>query len=381
MKLKYIYISFITSGVILAACNSGNSSVQNSGSLPYNGGGELVTPPATQYLLSDSFSCGALPLCQSSNPDYLSCVSAAAVSNCNSLQSLNNNGMTINDSRNIYISGASQSFITIGTPPSWQTSESQNQTLFAAYTLTYNPDIITPANLVGYPVQDQSIQQFAQSQESLDTCAYYVDNTAGDKDYTPWVSHCSAFAAWAVNSVYNQNIPPLQPRGNLGYDWCGLADANSQGLASGQNNWLNVESSSFSTNPNYTSVQAIAQALANAGCGVVANFYNTSGAGHIGVILPSTWQLAQSMQNYSAQLSSPNYPLNVPVADPVSFQQFLQMNGPEEMQAGLYNFQHTTTFNGFYSELNPPLSPVTDAQVMTNFASVIYYYNTATCNY
>lgn len=376
MHLRKILPIIIYSAGMLAACQSGSAASQNNTD-PGTPSYDESIPLATQYLSSDSYSCNALPVCQTPSPDYLSCVSSVALANCNNLQGLNQNGMTLNDSRNSYAAGFSQNFSATGITPGWQTSESANQTLFAAYTITYNPDPSAPANSIGYPVQDQAIQQYAASQGSVSTCTYYVDNNT--KSFSPWVSHCSAFAEWAVSSVFNQDIPPLQPRGDLGYDWCGLADANSQGLASGANNWTNVESSSFAAN--YSSAPAVAQALANAGCGVVANFYNSSGAGHIAVILPNTWQQAESMQGVSMQLNNPNYPYNVAVVDSSSFQQFLQMNGPEEMQAGLYNFQHTTVFNGFYTELNPPLAPATDPEIADNFAGIIYYYNTATCSY
>lgn len=365
MKYRGKNLILVCSGAILAACQNGSSTSQSS-----------TVPLATQYLSSDNYSCNALVLCQESNPDYLSCVSTSAVDNCNALQGLNQGGMTLNDSRNSYAASFSQDFSATGLVPGWQTSESANQTLFAAYTITYNPDPSAPANSIGYPVQDQAIQAYAQAQESLTTCTYYVDNEI--KSFSPWVSHCSAFAEWAVNSVFDQNIPPLQPRGDLGYDWCGLADANSQGLANGENNWARVESSSFAMND--VSAPVVAQALANAGCAVVANYYNSSGAGHIAVILPNIWQQAKNLQTYSAQLESPNYPLNVMVSSSGSFQQFLQMNGPEEMQAGLYNFQHTTTFNGFYTELNPASHPASDSQIMSNFSNVLYYYNTETCS-
>lgn len=366
MKRKNKILIIAYAGVMIVGCQSGSSAGQsNTPSLP------------SQYLSSDSYSCSALPVCQGTSPDYLSCVSSTALANCNSLQSLNQGGLTLNDSRNSYAAGFSQDFSATGIIPGWQTSESVNQTLFAAYTITYNPDPSAPVNSIGYPVQDQAIQQYAASQASLSTCTYYVDNNT--KSFSPWVSHCSAFAEWAVSSVFNQHIPPLQPRGNLGYDWCGLADANSQGLASGENNWANVKSSSFAAS--YPAAPVVAQALANAGCAVVANFYNSSGAGHIAVILPNTWQQAQGMQDTSMQLESPNYPSNVAVTSSTSFQQLLQLNGPEEMQAGLYNFGHTTVFNGFYTELNPPLNPATDSQIISNFASIIYYYNTTTCSY
>ena len=87
------------------------------------------------------------------------------------------------------------------------------------------------------------------------------------------------------------------------------------------------------------------------------------------------------MQDFSQALQNPIYPSYIVVNGPDSFQKLLQAYGPEEMQAGLYNFEHTTTYNGFYTELNPPTAPVTDSQIINNFTQIIYYYNTSTCSY
>lgn len=314
-------------------------------------------PQTTQMIFSDDYSCLLLPICSDGQSAGLDCVSNQAYQRCQSLQALNQSGVNLNDSNNLYIYmfQAQKSLLSI-IWPLWMNVNNPT-TLFAGFTMVYSPDPSALDNYIGWPVSNPSgLQQQAYESSSADTCLPYTNNSI--TSFSPWLSHCSAFAAWAESTVFSVQVPPSQPRPLLGYSWCGLANANNAELTLGVDGWESVSAYSTATESPVT-----AQILANMGCAVVANYYNSSGAGHIAVILPSTYQVAQVLQEGS------NYPLNVLVTNTSTFQSLVSQVGPEEMQAGLYNFQHTVVYNGFFSELRTP----------DGFSSVVYFYTPASC--
>lgn len=310
----------------------------------------------TQAIFSDDYNCFMLPVCSSGTAD-LTCVSPQAYQRCQSLQTLSQSGVTLNDSNNLYIFMFQQQ---VGAGPyAWPMwmSIATPTTLFAGFTITYNPDPTAVANKIGWPVESLGLQQEAYLAGNGSNCLAYTNN--GEKSYSPWLSHCSTFTEWAESQVFSVQVPPAQPRGVLGYDWCGLANENNADLINGNNGWASVTDSDIVAEP-----PVAAQILANLGCAVVVNYKNTAGsAGHIAVVLPSTYQVAQKLQQGS------NYPRNVLVNSSSSFEALLNQVGPEEMQAGLYNFQHTVVYNGFFSELSAP----------QDYTSIVYFYNQASC--
>jgi|GEM_PF-1531644 len=309
-----------------------------------------------QMIFSDSYNCLLLPVCSAGQAASLSCVSSSAYQRCLQLQGLTQSGIGLNDSNNLYISMFQKQKTISGILwPMWMTINAPT-TLFAGFSMTYSPDPSAVNNQIGWPVNSLSLQQQAFASGSSSTCLPYTNN--GIQSFSPWLSHCSTFTQWAESTVFNVQVPPTQPQQGLGYDWCGLANKNNAGLTAGNNGWSNVTTSSQSV-----AAPVAAQILANQGCAVVVNYFNTTGAGHIAVVLPSTWQVAAILQNSS------NYPLNVLVSDSTSFQNLLNQVGPEEMQAGLFNFQHTVVFNGFFSELVTP----------QDYNTLVYFYNPASC--
>ncbi|MCC2644380.1 MAG: hypothetical protein K0R94_158 [Burkholderiales bacterium] len=308
-----------------------------------------------QMVFSDSYSCMLLPICNANESASLSCVTNEAYQRCTQLQSLAQSGVSLNDSNNLYISMfQKQKFITDIIWPTWMNTNLPT-TLFASFTMVYSPDPSAINNQIGWPVNDLALQQQAFNANSGGTCLPLTNNNV--KSFSPWLSHCSAFTQWAESTVFNVQVPPAQPQPGFGYDWCGLADKNNAGLIAGNNGWRNVDTYSTAQSP------VTAQILANQGCAVVVNYYNNTGAGHIAVVLPSTWQAAAALQNSS------NYPLNVLVKDSSTFEGLLNQVGPEEMQAGLFNFQHTVVFNGFFSELVTP----------QDYSKLMYFYNPVSC--
>lgn len=342
-------LSCLLTPFLLFACGGGSGAPIASSQL-------TPTPLSAQMIYSDNYSCALLPICSSGQSAGLSCVTQTAYNKCVAMQSLNQSGISLNDSNNLYISTFQHQHTT---PLQWPfyMNITTPTTLFAGFTMTYNPDISAPSSLVGWPVNSSALQQQAYESSSPNTCLPYTNNSI--TSYGPWLSHCSAFTAWAESQVFAVQVPPTQPQAGLGYDWCGLANKNNAGLSAGENGWVSVQ--------NYSTQSAqpvVAQILANMGCAVVANYLNTNaGAGHIAPVLPSTWQLAQTLQHGS------NYPLNVIVTNSSTFESFIAQVGPEEMQAGLYNFQHTVVLNGFYSELVTP----------SDYTTIMYFYNPSSC--
>jgi hypothetical protein len=362
-----------------ATSSSGGNIIINTGNIPftkldvlYNIESGLIgfrqhnpvtaTPQTSQMIYSDDFSCLGLNVCSNGQAADLSCVSQTAYNRCIAAQNLSQSGVTLNDSNNLYILMFQHQVAPAGAWPMWMSTSSPT-TLFAGFTMVYSPDPSAAPNEIGWPIADTALQQNAYNAGSADTCLAYTGNSVTSK--SPWLSHCSTFTAWAESQVFAVQVPPAEPRivagsgnPNPQYDWCGLADANHAALTNGEDGWTSVATANLGVES-----PVAAQLLANQGCAVVANYYNSSGAGHIAVVLPNTWQQAQVMQQGS------NYPLNVLVNSSSTFQSLIEQVGTEEMQSGLYNFQHTVVYNGFYSELKVP----------SDYATIVYFYNPASC--
>lgn len=214
-------------------------------------------------------------------------------------------------------------------------------TLFAPYTMTYDPDIFQKYP-IGWPIRDTKVQDegYQAVQQNKPSCITFFQDTL--LRMSPYTSHCSAYAAWISQKVFGVNLAPTQ----IG-DWCHAAAEQRDIMMSLSDWWTKIDS-----------VQA--QLSANKGKLVVAVYklddpdkedYKQNG--HIAIVLPITREMIRYLQQF------PHYPKSPIVQDTQTFIEFIKINGPEITQSGGLNFSHTVCANGFSNYYpQPGITPI-----------------------
>jgi len=271
--------------------------------------------------------------------DHLSFLSPKAYEQSCRILTLSVQGVTLNDHYNPTIArcGKQARLNPLDVPP----------TLFAPYTMTYDPDCFQMGPM-GWPIQNIGIQQLGYEAVSTGkpSCIRFCQN--GFRRLSPYTSHCSAYVAWIAQDVFGVSLVPTQ----IG-DWCHAAAEQRDIMARLDDYWLQTDS-------------ITAQLAANAGMlAIVAHKVDDPTKegyqqnGHIAIVLPIVWQVARDLQT-----SGRHYPTEPLIVDQDSFTAFVRLYGPEITQAGGLNFRHTVTANGFanyYPEgTTPGITPVDD---------------------
>lgn len=256
------------------------------------------------------------------------------------LFNLNTNGITLNDSYNsTVVKNGSKSVVNFKCP----------KTLFAPYCMTNDPDIPTDKHLIGLPIDNKKIQKrgYETVNAKQPSCIlFYYD---GLYRKSPYTSHCSAYVSWAISYVYGVSVSPTQ----IG-DWCHVAAEMYDVMINMTDYWEKVNAISAQQNANDGKLVISAKKIDDPDKeGYLLN-------GHIAIVLPCCWQMGCWLQKHK------NYPTSPRIINQETFDEFVFQFGPEIIQAGGLNFQHTICANGFanyYPKESTPFELNVDAVV------------------
>ncbi|NDE14284.1 hypothetical protein EBZ80_05065 [bacterium] len=247
-------------------------------------------------------------------------LTARALRHARRLLTLSVSGITLNDSYNPVVVREGREA---------RQSRCSPATLFSPYCMTYDPDVFQDGP-IGWPIRDRRVQRRGYEAVASGRPSCIAFEQDGFFRQSPYTSHCSAFAAWAVQEVFGISLAPIQ----IG-DWCHAAAEQRDLMAAMPDWWMRTDAVG-------------AQEAANAGRLVVAvkkvddpdrEGYRQNG--HIAVVLPCSAAMAADLQRHQ------NYPKEPVVTDEPSFAAFVRLCGPECIQAGGLNFGHTVAANAF----------------------------------
>ena len=252
--------------------------------------------------------------------DYWSSISEKAYKSVSYLQTIKICGIDLNDRYNDKV---------VAEGKNARADVCKPVTLFAPYCMTYDPDIFQTFP-IGWPIRDKCVQNrgYDAVQKGLPSCITFCQK--GYNRQSPYTSHCSAYVAWITQYVFGISLVPTQ----IG-DWCHAAAEQRDIMFNLSDWWEKVDSVTAQYSANEGKLAIAAKKVDDPD----REGYKQNG--HIAIILPITFQIAQNLQTQE------DYPKTPKINDSNTFQDFIKLYGPEIAQSGGLNFSHTVCANGF----------------------------------
>jgi hypothetical protein len=245
---------------------------------------------------------------------------------------LNTKGITLNDSYNKNVAKYGK----LAVVPNL----CKPTTLFTPYCLTNDP-APAPEHPIGFPIPDNKLQKrgYNAVNSSQPSCMSFCRNGIIRK--SPYTSHCSAYVSWATFYGFGVSLVPTQ----VG-DFCHVAAEMYDVMVAMTDYWEKVDAVHAQKSANEGKLAIAVKKIDDPDReGYLQN-------GHIAIVLPITWEMGMHLQKHK------NYPKEPAIIDENSFDEFIAIWGPEIIQAGSLNFQHTVCANGFANyypkESKPP---------------------------